>query len=227
MSRLVRLYPPAWRQRYGDEFIELIAQRRPSLVERVDIARGALDAWLNLQVAGPAPRAAPEAGSSGRLTAAVAIAGGGLWIGAGLVLFAAPLNQALEYKESQGGAIIVVAAMVVTALAAFAAARALPVSSRTARVASIAMLLGGLLTAMPWPVLMVGFFGYILATTVFGVIVALSRGQVVGGLLAVASLVLTSLNTEDERALLTIPIGAAWIAVGALVVRRAPASARA
>ena len=74
---------------------------------------------------------------------------------------------------------------------------------------------------------MVGFFGYILATAVFGVIVALSRGQVVGGLLAVASLVLTSLNTEDERALLTIPIGAAWIAVGALVVRRAPASARA
>ena len=227
MSRLVRLYPPAWRQRYGDEFIELITERRPSLVERVDIARGALDAWLNPQVAGPAPRAAPEADSSGRLTAAVAITGGGLWIGAGLALFSAPLNQALEYKESQGGAVIVVAAMVVTALAAFAAARALPVRSRTARVASIAMLLGGLLTAIPWPVLMVGFFGYILATAVFGVIVALSRRQVVGGLLAVASLVLTSLNTEDERALLTIPIGAAWIAVGALVVRRAPSSARA
>jgi hypothetical protein len=34
MSRLVSLYPHAWRARYEAEFHELIAERAPSLVER-------------------------------------------------------------------------------------------------------------------------------------------------------------------------------------------------
>jgi hypothetical protein len=55
----------------------------------------------------------------------------------------------------------------------------------------------------------------------------LRAGQAVGGLLAIAALVLSSMNTEDERALLTIPIGLAWIAVGALAIGRVPAAARA
>ena len=58
MSRLVRLYPRAWRARYGDEFAALIAERRPTLADRVDIVRGALDARLHPLhvVAGPEPQ---------------------------------------------------------------------------------------------------------------------------------------------------------------------------
>jgi len=46
MKALVRLYPAAWRRRYGDEFAEVVArspQRRWKI--GIDVARGAADAW--------------------------------------------------------------------------------------------------------------------------------------------------------------------------------------
>ena len=47
---LLRLYPAAWRERYGDEFAELLASRPPKLRDRVDIVAGAIDARLHPQV---------------------------------------------------------------------------------------------------------------------------------------------------------------------------------
>ena len=51
MSGLLRLYPRPWRERYGEEFEELLAQRPPSARHRLDIVRGALDAHLHPQLA--------------------------------------------------------------------------------------------------------------------------------------------------------------------------------
>jgi len=50
VSRLLRLYPPAWREGYGDEFLALLADRPPSVRESVDIVRGAIDARLDPQL---------------------------------------------------------------------------------------------------------------------------------------------------------------------------------
>jgi len=50
MSRLLGLYPRAWRARYGDEFAELLAARPPSIRDRLDIVVGAIDARINPQV---------------------------------------------------------------------------------------------------------------------------------------------------------------------------------
>lgn len=47
---LLRLYPAAWRARYGDEFADLLASRPPSLRDRADILFGAVDARINPQV---------------------------------------------------------------------------------------------------------------------------------------------------------------------------------
>ena len=63
MSRLLDLYPRAWRERYGDELAELIELRPLTVGGRFDMLRGALDAHLHpglLRVrrtagAGPAP----------------------------------------------------------------------------------------------------------------------------------------------------------------------------
>ncbi len=66
MTALLRLYPKAWRARYGDEMEALLESRRPGLRERVDLLRGALDAWLH--------PAAPS-----RVPAVSALIGGGLW----------------------------------------------------------------------------------------------------------------------------------------------------
>jgi len=49
MSRLVRLYPRRWRDRYEEEFLSLLEERPPTMSDRVDMIRGAVDAHLNPQ----------------------------------------------------------------------------------------------------------------------------------------------------------------------------------
>lgn len=49
MTWLIRLYPPAWRRRYGRELAELIATQPASFGTAVDLVAGAVDAWLNPQ----------------------------------------------------------------------------------------------------------------------------------------------------------------------------------
>jgi hypothetical protein len=49
-ASLLRLYPPAWRARYGEEFLALAGDRRLSLLQTLDAVAGALDAWLTADV---------------------------------------------------------------------------------------------------------------------------------------------------------------------------------
>ena len=61
-SALVRLYPRAWRQRYGPEMQELLDAEKPSLRTYVDLIAGAVDARLNPQST-PAQRAGHKEGN--------------------------------------------------------------------------------------------------------------------------------------------------------------------
>ena len=47
---LLRLYPRAWRDRYGEEFVDVVGQRPLSVQQSVDIMMGAIDAWLSRRV---------------------------------------------------------------------------------------------------------------------------------------------------------------------------------
>jgi hypothetical protein len=62
--RLVRSYPPKWRARYGDEFVELLVQdlreRRRSLPLTADVLRGATVARLREAGVGNRPLGPPE-----------------------------------------------------------------------------------------------------------------------------------------------------------------------
>jgi hypothetical protein len=59
-ERLLRLYPRAWRERYGEEFLA-VCPRGPLRAQHViDIFAGAIDAWLSPDVR----RATPEPSSS-------------------------------------------------------------------------------------------------------------------------------------------------------------------
>jgi len=49
MSRLVRFYPRAWRDRYEDEFIALLEARPPTTRDMLDVVWGAVDAHLHPQ----------------------------------------------------------------------------------------------------------------------------------------------------------------------------------
>lgn len=75
---LLRLYPRAWRERHGDEMLALLEDRPPSLADRIDLVRGALDARLH-----------PSDPS--RLPAVAAITGGAAWTIAGLVVLGQPV----------------------------------------------------------------------------------------------------------------------------------------
>jgi hypothetical protein len=46
---LIRLYPPAWRRRYGHELADLLDGQPASFRTSVDLIAGAVDAWLNPQ----------------------------------------------------------------------------------------------------------------------------------------------------------------------------------
>jgi len=55
MTWPVRLYPRAWRERYGAELEALLEARPPTLGDRLDLIRGALDARVDPQVGSSAP----------------------------------------------------------------------------------------------------------------------------------------------------------------------------
>lgn len=61
-SALIRLYPRAWRQRYGQEMRELLAAQKPTLRTFADLVAGAVDARLNPQGT-PANRAGSKQGA--------------------------------------------------------------------------------------------------------------------------------------------------------------------
>jgi hypothetical protein len=49
-ERLIRLYPPAWRKRYGAEFLAMLGTDRLGAPHTFDIVMAAIDAWLSADV---------------------------------------------------------------------------------------------------------------------------------------------------------------------------------
>jgi len=49
-DQLLRLYPRAWRDRYGDEFLATVGDEALRLQQVIDIVAGAIDAWLSPDV---------------------------------------------------------------------------------------------------------------------------------------------------------------------------------
>lgn len=80
MSRLVRLYPAAWRDRYGDELAAILEDRPPGPFDVADLLLGAIDAHLHLRGLGNRSEHRKGIPMSLRLAGSAAILGGGLWI---------------------------------------------------------------------------------------------------------------------------------------------------
>ncbi len=225
MRRLIALYPRAWRDRYAAEFEDLLTDRPMSLRDRFDIARGAIDAWIHPQVRARRIARAPTAPSGGRLLgAALAVVGGGLLILAGVGMVGTRVDPSLTYKQVDVPFLAMILGMLVVSIVAIVRSASMSHGAGPATAASVIMLAGALGTATPWPFLVIGLFGFTGAATVFGLILAARDRQPVGALVAIASLLMTGINTEDERALLTIPVAAAWILLGIADLRPAASS---
>lgn len=83
MTRLVALYPRSWRDRYETEFRALMAERPPTLADRLDVLHGALDARLHPQIPG-ARDLSSQPSRPAKLAGALSAIGGlgwSAWIG--------------------------------------------------------------------------------------------------------------------------------------------------
>jgi hypothetical protein len=221
MNALLRLYPRAWRERYLAEVTALLEERPPSLGDRLDLLRGAADAWLHPQVAGnsaPSPEREPIMRPIG--IAVLTIVGGVLWAAGGIVQHSGSYDPITGSKES-AGVMVVIAAMLVTSLAAVVRAWGGPPTSTGLRRSAVFMLVLSLLMVLPWPILVVGFYGHVGGTMAFGALLS-AAGLRSGAFLVIAAIVALFFNTESSLALATVPIGVAWIVVGVQGAFRRP-----
>ena len=74
-SALLRLYPRAWRRRYGAEMDAMLADERLTLRTLVDLLAGAIDARVNPQLRGADPCAPVQGVTTMTKTAACVPAG--------------------------------------------------------------------------------------------------------------------------------------------------------
>ena len=224
MTRLIALYPRPWRDRYEIEFRALMAERSPSPLDRIDIVRGALDARLHPQLSSPDPGGSANSHPA-RLGGVLAVLGGALWAAAGIAFNSASYSAVLGYKDTDSAFVVCMAAAFVAGLAAVTVSRSLPGRHVFLSISASAALLGALAIALPWPILALGFMATIVGTVLFGFL-ASTRLGLTGIVLAMAALMAFGFNTEDERALFLLPLGAAWALFGAvLAIRGAPADA--
>ena len=143
MTSLLRLYPRSWRDRYEAEFIHLMESRPPTVGDRVDIVRGAVDARLHPQVGGPDGDPIVERRRAAIPAALAALAGvaWSAWVVAGLAQFRGwdgpmPENVALLTVLNLVAGLSVAAAHV--AIAVSAGDRLHPITGLAVTVASVA-----------------------------------------------------------------------------------------
>lgn len=157
MSSLVKLYPATWRRRYEQEFSQLLAERPPSVRDRIDIVRGALDARVSPQI--PGSRVRERVGY-------LALLGMGVWIAALIVMMNGPVMRDSygTYRDGAAALPLFVLAFVLLAATLVAIVRRLP--ERPGRAAGlVAVVAGPIWSAMPWllPVGLVFLLGLIAA----------------------------------------------------------------
>jgi len=95
--RSVGLYPRAWRERYEEEFVAMLEQRRVSPSDLVGVALGALDSWVR-----------PQVDSEGRRTLVVSKMRTSLlavlWAWVGFVVAGVGFQKMSEYEDFVGAA---------------------------------------------------------------------------------------------------------------------------
>ena len=171
MSALLRLYPRAWRERYGDEMLALLEARPISLADRVDLIRGGFDARLHPQVPGPAVSVAPDPPLNHGEFGVVAAVGGIAWIVGVASMFVLPRDN--EGYRDLGVATIGLAlamAFIGIALGELGTRSGSASSQRTGRTISVVSAVLGLALLWVWPVLLFGLFG-------FPIVAALAAGR--------------------------------------------------
>jgi len=171
MSRFIRLYPKAWRDRYGDEMVDLLAARPATNRDRVDLVRGAVDARLHPARRDDRPELVARALSPGdarmvrRLGIATAI-GAAVWPVVLIVALAGPVvyDGYGGYRDGSGAFPVAILAVALLVAGLIGQVARFPDELTIARVAAGAAIPFVLLWVMaPW-VLWLGGIALLLIT---------------------------------------------------------------
>ncbi len=221
---LLRLYPAAWRERYGDEFAELLLARPPRLRDRVDIVLGAVDARLHPQVG----RAATDPSAPRDRSAGALLVMAGALLTAWATLGASYAGRVGQPDDTEAQSVLAIASSTGTLGAFMLAIALLLLASRYDQWIGSAGAVGGVLTGAG--LVFASFGGGLVALFMLGagtVLLAVRiQGRLVGKvsaavilaatLLAVGAFVAIAMNgwTDMTPFRLTVLYGPAWIMVG-------------
>lgn len=222
MTRLVRLYPRPWRDRYEAELLDLLEQRPPSLRDAIDLVRGALDAHLHPQ----AERASMP--WTHRLPGLAVVATGLFWLAA--------VATVRDPAGTDADRFLGLAAM--TVLLGLPGDYLVPFGRRIAAALGVGVLGLVLMFSTPWTLGVVIFFGVVSLVLGGTLTMAAIRAGIgadarwrllIGTVVApVVVAVVVSTGLVDEATgrlavLVAVPYGIAWILIGIrLIVRGSP-----
>ncbi len=200
MRALLKLYPSTWRARYGDEMEALLDSRRPDRRARLDLVRGALDAWVHPAKPSLAPILA-------------ALIGGGLWtvVAAAVLVQPAPLDWPGYLAEVLPLAAVAACCLLVAVLGC--ALRAGEARSRVGGLASALVLVGYL----AW----IGLLGASILGVVGSAALAAAQALAMIGTIAVGLILVRSGDEPIGFLLVAAPVAmlapwtATWLAYGA------------
>jgi hypothetical protein len=231
---LLRLYPAAWRTRYGDEFLALLDDQKPSVAVIVDVLLGALDAHLDGGKGGRTMlahlrNASPWAiaiGSALWLLTALATAGaveGGSWI-----MVALPTGAVLTAFGLFAVALVERDQWRIAMLAALAAAGLVASGAAFVWVSSMGVVFAA---DVPWWLAPMSI-GALLAQALFALLATtdprLPRLASAAIALSAVALAVGAYLLPSYSGWLSVPLPAAWLWFGlaaALRTRRVPAIA--
>ena len=172
MTALLRLYPRAWRERYGDELAALLEEQPATLLDRLDLIRGAIDARVHPQVPGTDAVPEQEIPMDRKLFGTLAAIGGLAWLVATAIMFIVP--RTADGDRDADVAIVAFAlgiALLGIALGGLGTRSGSRSSSQTAVVIAIIALVMAGTAPWPWPL----FIGAVMAFPIL-TIGATSRG---------------------------------------------------
>jgi hypothetical protein len=160
MSRLLALYPRAWRRRYGEELLSLIAVRPPNAGDRLDLVLGAIDAHLHPYLVTPEPPAgrpmrdiSPGDLRIARRLGVGAMLGGIAWLAAWVIAANGPIvyDPGGSYRDGAAALPVLLLAGVLLVGGFIGHVVLLPAGARVARVAAFVAICCTLLwTLGPW-----------------------------------------------------------------------------